>query len=120
MPQKNSDLDLLIKMLGMTGSDNENQVLIAIRKANEQVKKLAGSWEQLLRGHFTIAADPFTGLDMPTTTFKQAPAFHQPTPQPTPQSRQSQAWTRVKPAPKPRKQDISQKPVKDILDSLGL
>jgi hypothetical protein len=117
MPQQNSDLELLIKMLGMTGSDNDNTVLVAVRKANDQVKKLAGSWEQLLRGHFTIAADPFASLDMPTTTFKQAPAFNQP-PTPTPVHR---TWSPPPPKPpKPRKMDISGKPVKDILDSLGL
>ena len=119
MAQQNSDLELLIKMLGMTGSDNENTALVAIRKANEQVKKLAGSWEQLLRGHFTIAADPFANLGSPTTTFKQAPAFHQPAPQPARQWYPSSPPPRAA-KPKPRKQDISGKPVKDILDSLGL
>lgn len=65
MAKGNSDLELLIKMMGLTGSDNDNQALVAMRKANEQVKKLAGSWAELLRGHFTIAADPFEGISMP-------------------------------------------------------
>lgn len=62
MAKGNSDLELLIRMMGQTGSDNDNVVLVAIKKANEQVRKLAGSWDELLRGHFTIAADPFEGL----------------------------------------------------------
>jgi len=66
MAKGNTDLELLIKMMGQTTNDNDNIVLVSIRKANEQVKKLTGGgWAELLRGHFTIAADPFEGLVMP-------------------------------------------------------
>ena len=65
MAKGNSDLELLIKMMGQTGSDNDNLALVAIRTANKQVRKLAGSWDELLRGHFTIAADPFEGINFP-------------------------------------------------------
>jgi hypothetical protein len=116
MPPKNSDLELLIKMLGMTGSDNDNTVLVAVRKANDQVRKLAGSWEQLLRGHFTIAADPFENLGAPPTTFKQAPSFNQPYAPPRPAPK---PYSPPKPR-RPARVDISNKPVKDILDTLGL
>lgn len=68
MAKGNRDLELLIKMMGQTQNDNDNVVVMSIKKANEQVKKLAGSWEELLRGHFTIAADPFEGLNIPGFT----------------------------------------------------
>lgn len=115
---RNNDLELLIKMLGQTSNENDNVVLMAIKKANEQVKKLAGSWEQLLKGHFTIAADPFQGLDMPTTTFKQAPAYNRPAnPPPTPQYYHQ---PRPPKAAKPRRADVSGKSTVDILNSIGL
>lgn len=57
---KTSDLDMLIKLLGMTSVDNDNQSLLATRKANQLVREAFGDWESLLRGKITIIADPFT------------------------------------------------------------
>lgn len=60
------NLDLLIKLLKMTTSSSEGEVLVAIRKANEHLKhKLSSDWESLLRGKVTIIEDPFTKAPPP-------------------------------------------------------
>jgi hypothetical protein len=89
MAKGNSDLELLIKMMGQTTNDNDNIVLVSIRKANEQVKKLTGGgWAELLHGHFTIAADPFEGLSDPLaySEFRRGVSPAPPPPQPAPRA----------------------------------
>lgn len=60
----NNDLpkhELLIKMMGMTQSDNDNQALVAIRKANEVLKAAGWDWERVLRGKIKVVENPFAG-----------------------------------------------------------
>lgn len=60
------NLSLLIKCLKMTSSTNDAEALLAVRKANEQLKKFGGDWESLLRSHVTIiGADPFANIAPP-------------------------------------------------------
>lgn len=72
------NLGLLIKLMKMTTSSNDGEVLVAIRKANEQLAKFGGDWEALLSGKVTVIGDPFAGLDIPAQRTTQA------TPPPTP------------------------------------
>ena len=58
-------LDLLIKLMGKTTSDNDSEALLFLRKANEQVRAAGWTWETLLRGKVTIIADPFRSTPLP-------------------------------------------------------
>lgn len=67
------NLDLLIKLLKMTTSSSEGEVLVAIRKANEHLKhKLSSDWESLLRGKVTIIEDPFAKAPTPPPGHQQS------------------------------------------------
>lgn len=59
------NLDLLIKLLNMMSSTNDNIALMSARKATQQVEKVGGDWETLLRGKVTIIADPFASASVP-------------------------------------------------------
>jgi hypothetical protein len=93
MPEELSKLDLLIKIMGMTGSDNENQALVALRKANALLKAEGWDWERLLRAKIKVVEDPFNHISRPTA----APAPKAPTwnPQPAP------TWNPPPPPPRP-------------------
>jgi hypothetical protein len=62
--------ELLIKMLGMTTSDNDGQALVAIRKANAFLLANGWDWDRLIRGKITIVEDPFKSIPTPP---RQAP-----------------------------------------------
>lgn len=70
--------ELLIKILGMTTSDNDGQALVAIRKANALLDAAGWTWERLIQGKITIVEDPFNGAGDPFaamfTTKPAAPA----------------------------------------------
>ncbi len=70
------DLRVIIRSLGATRMDNDNQVLVAIRAANAALDRMKTTWEDLLtnRVKITIVADPFSGLREPPI------ADHTPTP----------------------------------------
>lgn len=117
--QNPSDLDgqpleLLIKIMGMTTSDNDPTVLAAIRRANNQLLKMNASWEAILRGKVKIVADPFSNINIPkgmdpnnNQTFnpKKAPpppeppepppTYSKPWPQPSPSATQAYAASRA-------------------------
>lgn len=59
------NLELLIKLLKMTTSSSDGEATVAIRKANEQLAKVGGDWETLLRGKVKIIGDPFGNVAMP-------------------------------------------------------
>lgn len=67
--------DLLVKILGMTTSDNDGQALVAIRKANKLLADAGWTWERLIAGKITIVQDPFNGVGDPfANMFNAAPA----------------------------------------------
>lgn len=68
-PKLETSIDRLIKMMGMTTSDNDGQALVALRAANALLKKLNTDWDAVLRGKISIIADPFG--DIPVV--QQAP-----------------------------------------------
>lgn len=57
--------ELLIKMMGMTTSDNDNTALTAIRKANELLKASGWTWERVLQAKIKVVASPFLGTATP-------------------------------------------------------
>lgn len=78
-------LELLIKMMGMTGSDNENQALVAIRKANSILAAEGWDWDRLLRGKVKLIADPFASRPAaPAPQAKPATMQRAPSPPPPP------------------------------------
>lgn len=101
------NLDLLIKLLKMTTSSNEGEVLVAIRKANEHLKhKLSSDWESLLRGKVTIIEDPFAKAPPPPQHHARPsapppppPASPKPPPQPNPGWRAQQRPPQPPPNP---------------------
>ena len=61
--QSSKELAMLVKLLKMTTSSQDNEALVAMRKANEQLKKsFDNDWEKLLFGKVTIIADPFENI----------------------------------------------------------
>lgn len=85
MSTGNSNLDLLVKLLGMTQSSSDNEALLATRKANQYVKeKLNTTWEDLLKGRVTMVADPFNSRPAPEVNSTKPPPMYAPRPQPTP------------------------------------
>ena len=89
MSDTNNDppnLGLLIKLMGMTTSRNDGEALAAVRKANEQLVKFGGSWEELLLGKVTVIGDPFAGLEQrePRRTTTPPPPPRRPAPPPPP------------------------------------
>ena len=57
--------DLLLKILRMTTSDNDNVALNAVRRANEFLSKNGWDWDKLVNAKIRIAADPFSNLQTP-------------------------------------------------------
>lgn len=71
---KSTELDKLIKLLGMTRSSSEHEAQVAMRLANEHLDKhYGGDWNALLYGKVQIIADPFSA----------APTLDQATPPPS-------------------------------------
>lgn len=73
MSTGNENLDLLIKLLGMTRSANDAEALVAVRKANDQVAKFKTTWEDLLKGRVKVVADPFASVAQPPQHKSSAP-----------------------------------------------
>lgn len=89
--------DLLVKLLNMTTSDAESEVLMAIRRANALLKDAGWSWDMLIHEKIKIVENPFKNLGDPIAARQRdnpqrpAPAPPQqtwkPTPPPPPQPR---------------------------------
>lgn len=100
MSEDLNKLDLLIKIMGMTTSDNDPTALVALRKAQALLKAEGWDWERLLRSKIKVVENPFSKVTAP----KARPAnFTQPPPpQPAPppqqtsprQSRGTDPWGR--------------------------
>lgn len=107
------NLELLIKLLKLTTSSNDGESLSAMRKANQQIEKVGGDWETLLRGKVTIIADPFAGSGAPIPDpsaragngwqppRRQAPQHAYKPPQPRPAAPRPAAPPRPAPPPSP-------------------
>ena len=96
--------DLLLKILRMTTSDNDNVALNAVRRANEFLSKNGWDWDKLVNAKIRIAADPFSNLQTPQSyngpRHQTAPT---PPPPPPPQHRPA-------PPPKPPRPQAPPKP----------
>lgn len=108
-PQLN--FELVIKLLKMTTSSNDAEALVAVRKANDAVKRAGWDWERLLRGKVTVIADPFSGptAAAPSDIYSRGnrpppptpPRRPAPTPPPRPQAPPQPRYSPPPPPPKP-------------------
>jgi len=75
--------EFLIKLLNMTTSSNDNEALMAIRQANNLLRSVGWSWDDLIRAKIKIVPNPFTNLPDPRkpSTTSAAPS---PPPKPKP------------------------------------
>ena len=94
--------DLLLKILRMTTSDNDNVALNALRRANEFLSKNGWDWDKLINAKIRIAADPFSNLETPQS-YNGSRHHTAPTPPPRPQAPTPQPPPRPRPAPQPPK-----------------
>lgn len=58
MPGPSQQLERFIKLMMLTTSTNDNEVLTSIRMANAELYKLNRNWEELIRGKVSIIQDP--------------------------------------------------------------
>lgn len=87
--------DLLVKLLNMTTSDAESEVLMAIRRANVLLREAGWSWDMLIHEKIKIVENPFKNLGDPIAT-RQRDGGAKPAP-PPPQ----QTWRPPPPQPPP-------------------
>jgi hypothetical protein len=111
MTENENDLDRLIKIMGMTTSDNDGQALVALRTANKQLAKMGTDWATILRGKVRIIADPFASVAAaPPRTPTPAPTPPRP-PKPNPPNYgQPTSSNYGQAAPPPRQQAQPSKP----------
>jgi len=104
--------ELLIKILNMTTSDNDNTALVAIRRANEFLGKNNWSWEKLITAKIKVVEDPFKNINVPQSGNFTGVRPNPPPPPPRPAAptrpynppppRQPQAPPRPQTPPRPR------------------
>jgi hypothetical protein len=92
--------ELLIKLLKMSTSPNEGEVVVAMRKANALLTSAGWDWDKLINGKIVVVADPFSSIPTPPSgsTARHAPPPMRPAPAPPP----PQTWARPTPPPPPR------------------
>lgn len=59
------NLEVIIKLMGMTDSSHDGEALNAIRMANVQLKKWGWDWRKMLTAKIKIMPDPFGGIPTP-------------------------------------------------------
>lgn len=74
-------LELLKKLMGMTGSQHDGEALSALRKANALLAASGKTWADLFDAKIKVVADPFASIVAATPNRFQATA---PTPTSTP------------------------------------
>lgn len=122
---RNLNVEKLIKMLNMTTSSNEGEALTALRMANKHLKEQKWTWDELLRGKITVAADPFMSAPIPQARNSGFGFYQQPAPPPPPPPSYQQAFhipprpqpqqpIYTRPAPKPKKPKRSDLTLEDL------
>jgi hypothetical protein len=82
--QPSTDLKMLIKLMGMTGSNSDNEALNAVRLANKWLDDKGHNWHDLLTGLVTVEADPFATAPTVTVNVGSAPRYAAAAPPPPP------------------------------------
>lgn len=118
--QSEKELTLLLKLLGMTGSDNDAEALGFIRKANEHLARMGWTWDTLLRGKVTVLADPFAAAPQvaPLRPDYQRPSTSWAPPQPAAPQPSYATYSPPPYTPKPRRRRYAAP--KTTLADLGL
>lgn len=82
----NNDLDMLIKLMGMTTSSSDNEALNALRLANKWLSNKGHNWHDLLQDKVKLEADPFTlaAQVRPKQHTQPPPQYRAPKPPPPP------------------------------------
>lgn len=57
--------ELLIKLMGMTGSSNDGEALVALRKATDLLNSAGWDWRRLIEGKIKVIEDPFKSVSKP-------------------------------------------------------
>ena len=91
--------ELLLKLLKMTGSDNDAEALTAVRKANQLLLSADWTWDRLLEGKITVVGDPFGGLQKPIPRAPNPAAPRMPAVPRTPAAPAPPAWSPHQTAP---------------------
>jgi hypothetical protein len=78
------NLDIIIKLMGMTGSIHDAEALSALRMATAQLKKWGWTWDEMLRGKIKIMPDPFASIPTPTPGSAFSATSRAPAPPPPP------------------------------------
>ena len=68
--------DLLTKLLNLTRSDNDNEALLAIRRANELLAKSETCWDKVI-GQLTSGSKPSSTSYKANSTYKKAYSKHE-------------------------------------------
>jgi len=79
MSTGNQNLDLLVKLLSLTTSNNDGEALSAMRMANRQLEKFKLTWPEFVKARITVAADPFA-IPVPRPAQHEAPRTAAPPP----------------------------------------
>lgn len=72
---------LLIKLMGMTGSANDGEALVALRKATALLTSAGWTWERLIEGKIKVVENPFKS-DNPFANRERVVRQQGPAPQP--------------------------------------
>ena len=92
---------LLLKCLKMTTSDNDNQALVAIRKANDILASAGWDWDKLIEGKIKVVENPFSKISDPFGGFAQTRDRAPPVPPGATTGRWSSGGPSAPPRPNP-------------------
>jgi hypothetical protein len=124
--------ELLLKLLNMTTSNHDHEVLVAIRKANELLTANKWSWEKLLKNKIKVVEDPFKNLTTPgeglfgtpktSRGYGQWPAgsFSSPPPKPAPTPPRAAAPKPAAPPPRATRPKRQRGTLDDVLTDQDL
>lgn len=91
--------DRLIKLMGMTGSSNDGEALVALRMATKLLNEAGWDWARLIEGKIKVIADPFASVPKPqsgggssTNPYGAKPSAPPPPPPQRPAAPPPPAW----------------------------
>lgn len=62
---QSDDVTRLIKLMKMTTSSHDGEALVAMRKANDELRRLGWDWDTILTGKIKIVENPFVNMRRP-------------------------------------------------------
>lgn len=95
--------ELLIKLLKMTTSPNDGEVLVAARKANALLTSAGWDWDKLINGKIVVVADPFASIKTPPSNSNSYTPRSAPPPAPASRAAPPRAAPPPPPPPPPKR-----------------